>query len=62
MPMSRYWIPKEGTKDMLNNGKIVALTGSKDKSLKTTSGHVIARVSQTTYEVFKPHHFNVIYA
>lgn len=36
---------------MLNNGKIVSLTGTKDKSLKTTSGHAIAKVSTTTYEV-----------
>ncbi|KAH8548585.1 hypothetical protein BGW37DRAFT_409420, partial [Umbelopsis sp. PMI_123] len=47
---TQYWIPKEGTKDMLNNGKIVSLTGTKDKSLKTTSGHIIAKVSKTTYE------------
>ncbi|KAG2181468.1 hypothetical protein INT44_008281 [Umbelopsis vinacea] len=47
---TQYWIPKEGTTDMLNNGKVVQLTGSKNKSLKTPSGHVIAKVSSTTYE------------
>lgn len=48
---TQYWIPKEGDKDMLNNGKIVTLTGTKNKSLKTDSGSTIAKVSKTTYEV-----------
>lgn len=48
---TQYWIPKEGDKDMLNNGKIVTLTGTKNKSLKSDSGSTIAKVSKTTYEV-----------
>jgi hypothetical protein len=36
---------------MLNNGKIVTLTGAKSKSLKTPSGKVLAKVSKVTYEV-----------
>jgi hypothetical protein len=50
--LTQYWIPKQGDKDMLNNGNIVTLSGSKSKSLKTTSGSVIAKVSKTTYEVY----------
>lgn len=49
--LTQYWIPKEGDKDMLNNGQIVTLTGAKNKALKTTSGSTIAKVSKTTYEV-----------
>lgn len=50
--LTQYWIPKQGDKDMLNDGKIVTLNGSKTKSLKTTSGSSIAKVSKTTYEVY----------
>jgi hypothetical protein len=49
--LTQYWVPKEGDKDMLNDGKIVTLTGAKNKALKTTKGSTIAQVSQTTYEV-----------
>lgn len=49
--LTQYWIPKEGDKDMLNNGKIVSLTGPKSSTLKTTSGSTIAKVAKTTYEV-----------
>jgi hypothetical protein len=48
---TQYWIPKEGDKDMLNNGKTVTLTGSKNTNLKSDSGSTIAKVSKTTYEV-----------
>lgn len=47
----RYWIPKEGTKDMLNDGTIVSLTGPKRYPLKTSSGKLIAKVCKTAYEV-----------
>lgn len=36
---------------MLNDGKIVTLTGAKSKSLKTPGGSVLAKVSKVTYEV-----------
>jgi hypothetical protein len=48
---NRYWIPKQGDKDMLNNGKTVTLNGPKTKTLKTKKGKTIAKVSKTTYEV-----------
>ncbi|KAI8374037.1 hypothetical protein EDC96DRAFT_457637 [Choanephora cucurbitarum] len=51
--LTMYWIPKEGDKDMLNNGKTVTLSGSKNKKLKTTSGSTIAKVSKSTYEKFQ---------
>lgn len=51
--LTQYWIPKEGDKDMLNDGKTVTLTGSKSKTLKTDSGSTIAKVSKTTYEKFQ---------
>jgi hypothetical protein len=51
--LTQYWIPKQGDKDMLNNGQIVTLTGSENQSLKTTSGSLIAKVSKTTYEVHR---------
>lgn len=49
--LTQYWIPKEGDKDMLNDGQVVTLSGSKTSTLKTTSGSTIAKVSKTTYEV-----------
>lgn len=49
--LTQYWIPKEGDKDMLNNGQSVTLTGSKVKQLKTKNGKTIAKVSKVTYEV-----------
>jgi hypothetical protein len=49
--LTQYWIPKEGDKDMLNDGKIVTLSGLKSKTLKTKNGKTIAKVSKTTYEV-----------
>lgn len=48
---TQYWIPKEGDKDMLNDGKTVTLTGSKNKALKSDSGSTIAKVSKNTYDV-----------
>ncbi|KAI8391236.1 uncharacterized protein BYT42DRAFT_556134 [Radiomyces spectabilis] len=51
--LTQYWIPKEGDKDMTNNGKIVTLSGSKTKKLKTKHGDTIAKVSKTTYEKFQ---------
>lgn len=51
--LTQYWIPKEGDKDMLNDGKSVTLTGSKVKNLKTKNGKTIAKVSKVTYEVSK---------
>ncbi|ORE05314.1 hypothetical protein BCV72DRAFT_141957 [Rhizopus microsporus var. microsporus] len=51
--LTMYWIPKEGDPDMLNNGKVVKLTGSKTKKLKTTDGDTIAKVSKVTYEKFQ---------
>ncbi|KAI9303249.1 hypothetical protein BJ944DRAFT_241620 [Cunninghamella echinulata] len=48
-----YWIPKEGDKDMSNNGKEVTLSGSKSKTLKDNKGRTIAKVSKTTYEKFQ---------
>ncbi|KAK4510542.1 ethionine resistance protein [Mucor velutinosus] len=50
---TQYWIPKEGDKDMLNDGKIVTLTGPKNKALKSDSGSTIAKVSKTTYDKFQ---------
>jgi hypothetical protein len=49
--VDRYWIPKQGDKDMLNDGKVVTLNGPKTKTLKTKKGKKIAKVSKTTYEV-----------
>lgn len=51
--LTRYWIPKEGDKDMLNDGEIVTLNGKKTKKLKTVKGKTIAKVSKTTYEKFQ---------
>ncbi|KAI9243664.1 hypothetical protein BDA99DRAFT_529974 [Phascolomyces articulosus] len=51
--LTMYWIPKEGDQDMLNNGKVVKLTGSKTRSLKTNQGKTIAKVSSVTYEKFQ---------
>ncbi|CAO3676115.1 unnamed protein product [Umbelopsis vinacea] len=50
---TQYWIPKEGSKDMLNDGTIVSLTGPARYSLRTSSGKLIAKVSKTTYEKFQ---------
>ncbi|CDH59195.1 3d domain protein [Lichtheimia corymbifera JMRC:FSU:9682] len=51
--LTQYWIPKEGEKDMLNNGQKVTLTGKKNKSLKTSSGKTIAKVAEVTYDKFQ---------
>ena len=51
--ITEYWIPKEGDKDMLNDGTMVTLSGMKSKAIKTTEGKTIARVSQKTYEKFQ---------
>ncbi|KAI8583407.1 hypothetical protein K450DRAFT_223505 [Umbelopsis ramanniana AG] len=50
---TQYWIPKEGTKDMLNDGKVVTLTGPATYSLKTSSGKLIQKVSKITYQKFQ---------
>ncbi|KAH8555883.1 hypothetical protein BGW37DRAFT_151470 [Umbelopsis sp. PMI_123] len=50
---TQYWIPKEGTKDMLNDGTTVSLTGPATYSLKTSSGKLIEKVSKITYEKFQ---------
>ncbi|CAO0794764.1 unnamed protein product [Mucor circinelloides] len=50
---TQYWIPKEGDKDMLNDGKTVTLTGTKNKALKSDSGSTIAKVSKNTYDKFQ---------
>lgn len=49
--MHRYWIPKEGDKDMTNDGDSVTLSGPKTKKLKTKDGKTIAKVSEETLEV-----------
>lgn len=51
--LTQYWIPKQGDKDMLNDGKVVTLNGPKTKTLKTKKGKKIAKVSKTTYEKFQ---------
>ncbi|KAI8350630.1 hypothetical protein EDC96DRAFT_519449 [Choanephora cucurbitarum] len=51
--ITEYWIPKEGDKDMLNDGQLVTLSGPKTKALKTVNGKTIAKVSQKTYEKFQ---------
>ncbi|CDH59144.1 hypothetical protein RO3G_14128 [Lichtheimia corymbifera JMRC:FSU:9682] len=51
--LTQYWIPKEGDKDMTNDGDSVTLSGSKTKKLKTKSGKTIAKVSKTTYDKFQ---------
>ncbi|KAI8988135.1 hypothetical protein BDF20DRAFT_853975 [Mycotypha africana] len=51
--ITQYWIPKEGDKDMTNDGKSVTLTGSKTKSLKDKKGRTIEKVAKITYEKFQ---------
>ncbi|KAI7857249.1 hypothetical protein BDC45DRAFT_566769 [Circinella umbellata] len=51
--LTMYWIPKEGDKDMTNDGKSVTLSGRKNKSLKTSNGKSIAKVSSVTYDKFQ---------
>ncbi|KAI8144926.1 hypothetical protein BJV82DRAFT_606745 [Fennellomyces sp. T-0311] len=51
--LTQYWIPKEGDKDENNDGDSVSLTGPKTKTLKTSSGKTIAKVSKSTYEKFQ---------
>jgi len=51
--ITQYWIPKEGDKDMSNNGNSVTLSGSKTKKLKDRKGKTIASVSKTTFEKFQ---------
>ncbi|KAI8647503.1 hypothetical protein BD408DRAFT_378924 [Parasitella parasitica] len=50
---TQYWIPKEGDKDMLNDGKTVTLSGSKSKALKSDSGSTIAKVAENTFDKFQ---------
>lgn len=51
--IDRYWIPKEGDEDMLNDGDPISLTGPKTKALKTQNGKTIAKVSKSTYDKFQ---------
>ncbi|CEP17333.1 hypothetical protein [Parasitella parasitica] len=51
--MTYYWIPKEGEKDMDNNGKGIKLDGTRTKKLKDKSGKKIAKVSKRTYKKFQ---------
>ncbi|CAO3587388.1 unnamed protein product [Absidia cylindrospora] len=51
--LTQYWIPKQGDKDMLNDGKVVTLNGPKTKTLKTKKGKKIAKVSKTLTKNFK---------
>ncbi|KAI8342600.1 hypothetical protein BC941DRAFT_413268 [Chlamydoabsidia padenii] len=51
--LTQYWIPKQGDKDMLNDGQTVTLNGPKTKTLKTKKGKTLAKVSKTTYEKFQ---------
>lgn len=46
---TNYWIPKEGEKDMDNDGKIVKLIGKKNKEIKDNNEKVITKVSENTY-------------
>ncbi|ORZ14050.1 hypothetical protein BCR42DRAFT_417943 [Absidia repens] len=48
-----YWIPKEGDKDMTNDGSSVVLNGPKTETLEGDNGKSIAKVSETTYEKFQ---------
>ncbi|CAO3626842.1 unnamed protein product [Cunninghamella blakesleeana] len=50
---TQYWIPKQGDRDMLNNGDVITLSGPKTKKLKTKHGKVIASVDKKTYEKFQ---------
>lgn len=45
---TNYWVAKEGTVDMDNNGNILHLTGPKTKDLNGASG-LIAKVSANTW-------------
>ncbi|CEP19694.1 hypothetical protein [Parasitella parasitica] len=51
--LTQYWIPKEGDKDMTNDGKTVTLNGAKTKALKDHKGKIIAKVSKITYDKFQ---------
>jgi hypothetical protein len=51
--LTQYWIPKEGEKDMTNNGDIITLTGSRYKRLKDRNGKTIAKVAKNTYDKFR---------
>jgi hypothetical protein len=51
--LTQYWIPKEGDKDMTNDGDTVTLSGSKNKELVDEDGKIIAKVSETTYDKFQ---------
>lgn len=59
--LTQYWIPKEGDKDMTNDGKSVTLDGPKQSTLKTKNGQTIAKVSKVTYEVNKASSESSIY-
>ncbi|RUP50424.1 hypothetical protein BC936DRAFT_139089 [Jimgerdemannia flammicorona] len=48
--LTNYWVTKEGTEDMDNDGNTVYLTGPKTVALKDTSGNTIEMVAQTTFD------------
>ncbi|KAI8881069.1 HAD-like protein [Backusella circina FSU 941] len=51
--LTQYWIPKEGDKDMSNDGDAVTLSGTKNKKLIDNNGNTIAKVSKTTFDKFQ---------
>ncbi|RUS18337.1 hypothetical protein BC937DRAFT_88914 [Endogone sp. FLAS-F59071] len=46
---TQYWIPKQNTDDVDDNGNILHLTGPKIKKLLMENGQVIANVDDETY-------------
>ena len=48
--LTNYWIPKENTKDVLNNGKEVYLVDNEDKNIRNIDNKVIKSVSKITYQ------------
>ncbi|KAI9308184.1 hypothetical protein BJ944DRAFT_237219 [Cunninghamella echinulata] len=50
---TQYWIPKQGDKDMTNDGDDITLNGPKSKTLKNKHGKTIAKVDKHTYEKFQ---------
>lgn len=46
---TQYWIPKQGTKDMDNNGDIITLTGKPAYRILSSNNTLIAKVDRNTY-------------